>query len=115
MCVCDQDTEETVTYFLKWCRDLNSIGERHGVREEGQIEQLLLFSEPNNSEINERKKHLEREVEVAAGCGVTEACGGGLYRADTASPRADINVILGVFIKSSTYLGLGMDFWRVYL
>ena len=43
----------------------------------------------------------EQEVAAAVGRGVTEVCGGGQYGADTASPRADIKAILGIFIKSS--------------
>ena len=42
---------------------------------------------------------MEREVEAAAGCGVTGARGGGQYGADSASPGADINAIMDVFVQ----------------
>ena len=57
--LCEAGAEETLRHFLKECRGLGGIREIHGVREEDEIKELLLFCNWDKKKIRERKKYLE--------------------------------------------------------
>ena len=59
---------------MKECRGLGGISEVHGMREEDEIEELLLFGDQNKKKIEKRKKYLEdlwkkRNQQVQLRCG----------------------------------------------
>ena len=60
MCpVCDLDAEETLNHFLKECRGLCGIRESRVVKNEDNIEELLLFCDRDKRKIEKRKKYIE--------------------------------------------------------
>ena len=57
--VCESGDKEMLRHFLKECHGLGGIREIHGIREEDEIEELLLFCDEDKREIGKRKKCLE--------------------------------------------------------
>ena len=57
--VCESGAEETLRHFLNECRGLRGIGEIHEIREEDEVEELLLFCDQDKKKIEKRKKCLE--------------------------------------------------------
>ena len=57
--VCESGAEETLRHFLNECRGLLYVKEILGIREEDEIEELLLFRDQDKRKIWKRKGYLE--------------------------------------------------------
>ena len=57
--MCESGAEETLRHFLKECRGFGDIRKIHDVREEDEIEELLLFCDQDKKKTGKRKKYLD--------------------------------------------------------
>ena len=54
-----REQEETFHHFLTQCNRLRNIRARHGVREEDELVEMLLFSNQSVTKIKQWRKYLE--------------------------------------------------------
>ena len=57
--LCGEREEETLDHFLRQCSGLRHIRARHGVREEDELVEMLLFSNQSTMKIEKWRKYLE--------------------------------------------------------
>ena len=57
--LCGEREEETLDHFLRQCSGLRHKGARHGVREEDELVEMLLFSNQSTMKIEKWRKYLE--------------------------------------------------------
>ena len=57
--LCGEREEETLDHFLSPCSGLRHIRARHGVREEDELVEMLLFGNQSTMKIEKWRKYLE--------------------------------------------------------